>query len=192
MSGDAIPAGDRELWQRAQDGDAGARQQLVERAWQLSQRRLRSFRREEREEIEQGIAAAVLRAVASGVQPESNLDGLLEWRARAEITAFVRRRVRERRFEHVGDVLECAGHDPAPFERVATDELRQQLQDCIERIPNDDQRAAVGHRFVAGLSPAEIATVQAARPPVVRVWIARGAALVRACLEQKFQKARGA
>ena len=192
MSDDATPAVDRALWQLAQDGDASARQQLVERAWRLSQRRLRSFRVEEREEIEQGIAAAVLRAIASGVQLHSNLDGLLEWRARAEVTAFVRRRLRERRFEHVGDVLECAGHDPAPFERVASDELRQQLQDCIERIPNDDQREAVGHRFVAGLSPAEIATVQAAKPTVVRVWIARGAALVRACLEEKFRQARGA
>lgn len=191
MSGDDL-AGDRALWLRAQQGDAGARQQLVERAWRLSQRRLRSFRHEEREEIEQGIAAAVLRAVASGVLPESNLDGLLEWRARAEVTAFVRRRVRERRFEAVGDVLECAGHDPAPFDQVASDELRQQLHDCIERIPNDDQRHAVRHRLVAGLSPAEIARMQTAKPPVVRVWIARGAALVRACLEQKFRQARGA
>ncbi len=192
MSDDAIPAGDRALWERAQAGDESARQQLVERAWRLSQRRLRSFRVEEREEIEQGIAASVLRAIASGVQLQSNLDGLLEWRARAEVTAYVRRRMRERRFAAVGDVLECAGHDPAPFERIASDELRQQLQDCIERIPNDDQRAAVGHRFVAGMSPAEIATLQAAKPPVVRVWIARGAALVRECLEQKFRQARGA
>ena len=88
MSDDAIPAVDRALWQLAQDGDASARQQLVERAWRLSQRRLRSFRVEEREEIEQGIAAAVLRAIASGVQLHSNLDGLLEWRADVNNRAF--------------------------------------------------------------------------------------------------------
>ncbi len=181
-----------DLWRRAASGDVEARRRLVERAVQLSEYRLRTFRVEEREEIGQCIAASVLRALATGVVPESNIDGLLEWRGRAEITAFVRARLRQRRFESVESVLEHAGHDPAPFDQVATDELRAMLHDCIDRIPNRDQRDAVHERLVVGSSPQEVAQQRSAAVSVVRVWIARGVTAVRACLERKLRPERGA
>lgn len=187
-----MTAADHELWRRAVAGEAPARQQLVERMWRACEFRLRPFAADERQEIQQNMAASLLRALASGVVPERNLDGLLEWRGRAEITGFVRARIRDRRIERVGDALDCAGHDPAPFEMVACEELQAHLRACIDGIPNRDQREAVQHRLVAGLSPQEFAQRRAAKVAVVRVWIARGFALVRACLEHKFGYARGA
>lgn len=192
MNSEPLSVADLQLWSSAAAGESAAGQQLVERMWQLCAFRLRHFRADEREEIEQSMAASLLRALASGVVPASNLDGLLEWRGRAEITAFVRARIRDRRFEHLGPALECAGHDPAPFDTVAIDELRNHLQGCIERIPNRDQRQAVQLRLVGGMSPHEVAQRRGAKVSAVRVWIARGAALVRACLEQKLRHARGA
>ncbi len=181
-----------DVWRRAAGGDAEAQRRLVERAVTLCTFRLRHFRVDEREEIGQCIAASVLRALAAGLVPESNVDGLLEWRGRAEITAFVRARIRERRFHSVESMLECAGHDPAPFDLVATDELRASLHDCIDRIPNRDHRDAVRQRLVAGLSPQEMALQRSTKASVVRVWIARGVAAVRACLERKLRPERGA
>ena len=186
-----LSAQDRASWAGAAAGDPLLRQQLIERAWRLANFRLRGFQPEERDEIRQNIAAAVLRALASGVGPERNLDGLLEWRARAEITAFVRTRVRSRRLLAPASELEAAGHDPAPFEHVAADELRAQLQDCIERIPNEDHREAVRHRLLVGGAPQELAQARAVPASVVRVWLARGALLLRQCLERKFGHGRG-
>lgn len=183
---------DLSQWHRAAAGEHAAQQQLIERMWRVTAFRLRMFRHAEREEIEQNMAAALLRALAAGLQPTENLDGLLVWRGRAEITAFVRTRLRDRRFVGCGEALHCAGHDPAPFEHVTTDELRLQLRDCIDVIPNRDQRESVRLRLVEGLSPPEIADQRAAALPAVRVWISRGAALVRACVEKKLCRARGA
>jgi DNA-directed RNA polymerase specialized sigma24 family protein len=134
----------------------------------------------------------LLRALATGLVPTHCLDGLLAWRGRAEVSAFVRGKMRERRFEGCAEVLECAGHDPAPFEAVTTEELRRQLHACIDGIPNRDQRESVRLRLVDGLSPSEIARQRAAEVPAVRVWVSRGAALVRACLQKKYPRARGA
>lgn len=186
-----LSAQDRASWTGAAAGDALQQQLLVERAWRLASFRLRGFQPEERDEIRQNIAAAVLRALASGVVPERNLDGLLEWRARAEITAFVRTRMRSRRLLEPAADLEAAGHDPAPFDHVAADELRAQLQDCIERIPNADHREALRHRLLDGWAPQEHAQARAVPSSVVRVWLARGASLVRQCLERKLGHGRG-
>jgi DNA-directed RNA polymerase specialized sigma24 family protein len=187
-----LSAADRQLWQHACQGDVDARQQLIERMWQLCRHRLRPFASEERQEIEQNMATSMLRALGSGVVPNSNLDGLLEWRGRGEITAFVRGRIRDRQIHRVDDALEQAGHEVSPFEATASAELHVQLLDCIARIPNGDHREAVHARLVLGLTPTEVAARRNAKPGAVRVWLTRGATLVRACLETKFRHHRGA
>ena len=191
MNSGSLSVADHELWTLAASGESQAVQRLVERMWKLCAFRLRHFRKGERDEIEQSMAESLLRALAGGVVPQTSLDGLLEWRGRAEITSFVRARIRDRRFEHLGTELECAGHDSAPFDSAAIDELRTHLQGCIDRIPNRDQREAVQSRLFGGMSPHEVAQQRAVKLSAVRVWMARGAALVRACLEQKLRQARG-
>lgn len=191
MTASPLSESDQQAWQRAVDGDAAARQELVERMWRLCQPRLRAFAAEERREIEQSMAAALLRALSSGVTPTSNLAGLLEWRGRGEITAYVRTRVRQRRFERCDEVLAYAGHDPSPFDAVASDELRQQLLDCISRIPNADHRDAVQARLLDGLTPGEFAARRQTAPSVIRVWLTRAMTLVRHCLEAKFRRGPG-
>ena len=186
-----LAAADRQLWQAAANGDEAAKQRLVERAWTACAFRLRRFRGDDRDEIKQSIAASVLRALASGVVPQRNLDGLLEWRGRAEITSFVRKMIRERRIEGVGDALEHAGHAPSPFDLVAGEELRRMLNDCLERIPSRDQREALSRRLGQGAATADIAGLRAVKPELVRVWLARASALVRACLEAKLGHSRG-
>lgn len=182
---------DWQLWQAAADGDAASRQLLVERAWAVCAFRLRRFRSDDREEIKQCIAASVLRALATGVVPQRNLDGMLEWRGRAEITSFVRTMIRERRIEGAGQVLEHAGHDASPYDLVAVEELRRMVGDCIERIPNRNQREALRRRLDQGLATAEIAQLHAVKTELVRVWLARASALVRTCLESKLGQSRG-
>lgn len=181
-----LPPLDRQLWLAARSGDEPARLQLIERAWSGNRIRLRRFSADDREELQQRIAAAVLRALASGLEPKSNLDAMLEWRGRAEISAFVRGKVREGRVTTIDEVLQLAGHDDSPYLGVAADELRALVEDCVERVPNTDQRQAFRQRMFDGLAPAEIAVRRDVESGVVRVWIARAAAAVRACLAIKL------
>jgi RNA polymerase sigma factor (sigma-70 family) len=186
-----LSSADLSLWLEAANGVPGARQRLVERTWLACEARLRRFNAEDRDELKQCMAASVLRALATGLVPQHNLDAMLAWRGRAEITAFVRRSIRDRRVVRVDTALEQAGHEVTPYDLIAADELRRAMDACIERIPNRDQRESLRRRLIDGLSSIEIARLQATKVARVRVWIARASALVRACLEQRLDRSGG-
>jgi RNA polymerase sigma factor (sigma-70 family) len=185
---DHLTSDDQQLWRDAARGDADATERLVQRALRVCEGRLRRFRGDDRDDLRQCIAAAVLRALATGAVPRHNLDAMLEWRGRAEITAFVRRMIRERRIEGLDDVLELAGYESAPSEVAAADELQRRMRACVERVPNRDHRDALRHRLLDGWSAAEIATALAAKVELVRVWIARASAQVGECLGLRLRQ----
>src|SRR4029079_17969942 len=91
-----ISSADLSLWFEAANGAADARQRLVERTWLACEPPLRRFHAEGRDALKQSMAMSVLRALATGQAPQRNLDAMLAWRGRAEITAFVRRSIRDR------------------------------------------------------------------------------------------------
>lgn len=177
---------DLATWRAACAGDEPARTALVDRAWTSLQFRVRRFAAGERDELRQRIALAVLRAIASGVEPQHNLDAFLEWRGRAEITGYVRDLAKARRFQRADEVLELAGHDPAPFAGTGLAELRQTLTDCIDKVPNQRHRNAVRARLLDEREPRHIAAEAGIAVELVRVWISRAAMTVRNCVECKL------
>ncbi len=182
---------DARLWSAASAGDDEARGELVERAWRSTEMRLRSFSADDREEIRQEIAKSVLHAVEIGHAPTSNLNAFLEWRGRAEVTAFIRLRIRQRQVTALDEIVHAAGSPDSPLVHASARELDAMVQDCSDRIPNDDHRSAWCDRYLEGLEPREIAVRRDANTTVVRAWISRAAKFVRACLRRKLATGGG-
>ena len=182
---------DTDAWRAAAAGDQALRQVLIERAWQLATGALARFAAEDQQEIRQSIAESVLRALATGLCPHANMDAFLHWRARAEVTAFVRKRVRERRLVDADAILTLADRGPSPLRGVELRELAAVVRACSEAVPNASHREAFRLRFLQGLEPREIAVRLGATAAITRVWIARAAAEVRSCIERKLSDRRG-
>lgn len=182
---------DAELWRLASAGDQESRQTLIERSWRLSAARLSTFAPDERDEIRQEIAESVLRALATGLSPDSNLAGFLEWRGRAEITEFVRKKMRTRSTMPLDQALDAAGPQDSPLRAAELGDLWSMVELCKEHIANPNHRTAWEQRFVQGLEPRDIAAEMGLGADLVRAWIARGAKVVRHCLERRLSGEEG-
>lgn len=177
---------DRERWRAACAGDPDVRKELVDLAVAGVAMRLRRFAGHDLDELRQRIAVAVLHAFEGGLEPQSSLEGFLQWRARGQISRFVRERVRDGRMANT-DALDWASGEDSPLRRASETELWQAVFACIEKVPSRDQREAFQQRVVDGLQPREIAEARGVEAGRVRVWIARAAVLVRECLSRRFR-----
>jgi RNA polymerase sigma factor (sigma-70 family) len=181
---------DPSVWRAAAAGDPELRAALVERACQSVAVALRRFADSDQEDIRQAIAESVLRALATGLCPHANVDAFLHWRGRAEITAFVRKRIRERRLADPDAILALADRGSSPLRRLELAELAAILRACGESVPNATHREAFRQRFLVGLEPRELAAKLGATPELARVWIARAATVVRRCIERRLADRR--
>jgi RNA polymerase sigma factor (sigma-70 family) len=178
---------DRARWRAARDGDQQVRQELVESAIAAVAMRLGRFSGHDLDEIRQMIAAAILQAFELGIEPASSLEGFLQWRARGQISRFVRQRVRDGGMPSA-EAVDWAYDGESPLRRATESELWEVLMACIAKVPSKEQRESFAQRVVYGREPRDIAAERGVEARRVRVWIARAAILVRECLSRRWNR----
>ncbi len=176
-----------DTWTAAASGDDAARTRLIQHAWRSIRPRLATFSEPDRDDVHQEVASAVLRALEVGRKPRANLSAFLGWLARAGLKQHARRRMRPGVEADLGALLDAlVGAERPPYEELSAQELRRVLRECVDGLVNNSHRRAWRDRLERGLQPHETAQELAVPSVLVRTWIRRGAAEIRARLQQRI------
>lgn len=177
---------DLDMWHDALAGDEKAREDLLTLAARLAGAQMRGFTEDARNEVQQMVALSLLDALAAKFVPHSHVRGFLHWRARSQISTYLRTCVQNRKLRDVDELLDLAGYEESIFGAVGREEVHLAMEECLKTVHNSDHRMAFRRRFLHGEQPGDIAKEQGVPPGRLRVWLARAVATVRQCLERKL------
>lgn len=180
---------DLRLWSTANSGDTDARDKLahiVAEVTRLCAARLR-LTPAELEEVESRMQASVWEQMRVGVStPRTSLRGWLRFRFLAVTKQYFRDLKKTGSFAPLLDEETTVGplslYQPLD---PARQELRLALKVCLDKLPDGQREAVLSRHAYDHHAVGEFGELQGANPNTRRVWMFRGLAALRRCLQTR-------
>jgi RNA polymerase sigma-70 factor (ECF subfamily) len=181
-----VQSGEIELWARARDGDAEARERLAELTRELadSELRRRGVARAELEDLTQEVLRSTFAYLARQAEDPKDLRAFLKFRAWGVLSDHRKRKRTHVPIADTESVPDVASEEIGPEGGARLRQMLAALSDCTARL-NQEQRIVVELRYATRLETEDIAARLTVHRNTVNVRVFRALEKLRECMGRK-------